>query len=106
MHFQNGIAESFIKRLQLIARPILMHSNLPTSSWGHALLHAASLVRYRPSAYNSLTPHHLAYGVVPDVSHLKKFGCEVLIQSMGPKELRWALKDKEESILALTHPPS
>lgn len=88
VHFQNGIAESFIKRLQLIARPMLMHSNLPSSAWGHAILHSASLVRYRPSAYNSLTPHHLAFGVIPDVSHLRIFGCEVLVPINSPKRTK------------------
>jgi len=28
---QNGLAESLIKRLQLIVRPLIMRSNLPTS---------------------------------------------------------------------------
>ena len=32
VHTQNGLAESFIKRLQLIARPLLMRTKLPTSS--------------------------------------------------------------------------
>lgn len=50
-HIQNGLVESFIKRLQLIVRPLLMKTKLPTSIWGHAILHAASLVRIRPTAY-------------------------------------------------------
>ncbi|PIN23038.1 hypothetical protein CDL12_04241 [Handroanthus impetiginosus] len=29
VHTQNGLAESFIKRLQLIARPLLMRTKLP-----------------------------------------------------------------------------
>ena len=31
-HTQNGLAESFIKRLQLIARPLLMKTKLLTSA--------------------------------------------------------------------------
>jgi hypothetical protein len=31
-HTQNGLAESFIKRLQLIARPLLMKTKLPVSA--------------------------------------------------------------------------
>jgi hypothetical protein len=50
-HTQNDLAESFIKRLQLIAWPLLMKSKLPVSAWGHAILHAASLVRIRPTSY-------------------------------------------------------
>ena len=43
-HTQNGLAESLIKRLQLIARPLLMKTKLPTSEWGHAIKHATNLV--------------------------------------------------------------
>ncbi|GKE43619.1 retrovirus-related pol polyprotein from transposon TNT 1-94 [Tanacetum coccineum] len=50
VHTQNGLAESLIKLLQLIARPLLMRTKLPVSMWGHAILHAASLIRMRPSA--------------------------------------------------------
>ena len=32
VHTQNGLAESLIKRLQLIARPLLMKTKLPTST--------------------------------------------------------------------------
>ncbi|XP_016681221.1 protein SRG1-like [Gossypium hirsutum] len=45
VHTQNGLAESLIKHLQLIARPLLMKSKLPISVLGHAILHAASLIR-------------------------------------------------------------
>ena len=32
VHTQNGLTESLIKRLQLIARPLLMKTKLPTST--------------------------------------------------------------------------
>ena len=32
VHTQNGLAESFIKRLQLIARPLLLNTKLPLSA--------------------------------------------------------------------------
>ncbi|KAM1962899.1 hypothetical protein ACFX16_023138 [Malus domestica] len=50
VHTQNGLAEAFIKRLQLIARTLLMKMKLPVYVWGHAILHAVSLVRLRPIA--------------------------------------------------------
>ena len=40
VHFQNWLAESFIKRLQLIVRPLLLKTKLPLSAWGHAIIHA------------------------------------------------------------------
>ena len=77
VHFQNGLAESLIRRIQWIARPLLLKSNLPLTAWGHAILHAADLIRYRPSAGNKLSPHQLATGNAPDIKHLRKFGCSV-----------------------------
>jgi hypothetical protein len=44
-HSQNGLAEAFIKKLQLVTRPLLIHAKLPDSFWGHAILHAAALLR-------------------------------------------------------------
>ena len=33
VHTQNGLVESLIKRIKLIARPLLQNCNLPTSCW-------------------------------------------------------------------------
>ena len=61
-HTQNGLTESFIKRLQIIAKPLLMKSKLPVSAWGHAILHTASLIRIRPTAYYKFSPLQLVLG--------------------------------------------
>ena len=60
IHSQNGLAESFIKRLQLFARPLLLKSKLPLSAWGHAIIHAANLIRLRPTTNHNLSPLQLA----------------------------------------------
>jgi hypothetical protein len=60
VHTQNGLAESLIKRLQLIARPILMRCKLPSSAWGHAILHAAALIKLRPTADHEYSPLQLS----------------------------------------------
>jgi hypothetical protein len=44
VHTQNRLVESLIKRIKLIARPLLQNCNLPTSCWGHAVLHVADLI--------------------------------------------------------------
>ena len=77
LHTQNGLAESLIKRLQIIARPMLLRTKLPTSAWGHAILHAAALIRIRPTAYNSYSPQQLVTGKEPDISYIRIFGCAV-----------------------------
>ena len=55
-HTQNGLAESLIKRFQIITRHLLMKSKLPVSTWDHAILHAASLVCIRPTACHKFSP--------------------------------------------------
>jgi hypothetical protein len=45
VHTQNGLPELLIKRIKLIARPLFMNCKLPTSCWGHAVLHAADLIQ-------------------------------------------------------------
>ncbi|KAM1157655.1 hypothetical protein ACFX15_027725 [Malus domestica] len=42
VHTQNGLAEAFIKRLQMIARSLVIHTKLPIAAWGHAILHVAN----------------------------------------------------------------
>jgi hypothetical protein len=62
VHIQNGLAESLIKRIKLIARPLLHNCNLSISCWGHTVLHVADLIQLRPTAYHSTSP--LYYYVV------------------------------------------
>jgi hypothetical protein len=56
VHTQNGLAESLIKRLQLIARPLLMKYNLPSFVWGHIILYVAALIKLRPTASHKFSP--------------------------------------------------
>ena len=85
VHTQNGLAESLIKRLQLIARPLLMKSKLPVSAWGHAILHAAALIRIRPTSNHQFSPSQLIMGHEPNISHLKIFGCAVYVPIAPPQ---------------------
>ena len=84
VHTQNGLAESLIKRLQLIARPMLMRTKLPVSAWGHAILHAAALLKIRPTSYHSYSPIQIITGNEPNISHLRIFGCVVYVPITPP----------------------
>ena len=70
VHTLNGLEESLIKRLQLIAKPLLMKTKLPTSTWGHVVIHVASLIRIRPTFYHEYFPLQLVLGKQPNISHL------------------------------------
>ena len=78
-HTQNGLVESLIKHLQLIARPLLMKTKLPTSAWGHAIMHAANLVHIRPTAYHEYSPFQLVLDKPPNISHIRIFGCAIYV---------------------------
>ena len=45
VHTQNSLVESLIKRIKLIAGPLLMNYKFPNSCWGHTVLHAADLIQ-------------------------------------------------------------
>ena len=70
VHTQNGLAESFIKRIQIIARTLLLRTKLGSSAWGHVVLHAAALIRIRPSALHTQFPLQLVLEYEPNISHL------------------------------------
>ena len=70
IHTQNGLAKSLIKSIKLIPRPLLQHSNLPISYWGHAILHAVALIQIRPTAYHDYSTLQIVCGKEPNISHL------------------------------------
>jgi hypothetical protein len=70
VHTQNGLAESLIKRIKLIARSLLQGCNLPTSCWGHVVLHTSDLVQLRSTSYHITSPLQLVRGDQPSISHL------------------------------------
>ncbi|KAI3754347.1 hypothetical protein L1987_54129 [Smallanthus sonchifolius] len=88
VHTQNGLAESLIKRLQLIARPLIFKTKLPVSIWGHAILHAGSLIRVRPSANHKYSPLQLVSGQEPNISHFRTFGCAVYVPIAPPQRTK------------------
>jgi hypothetical protein len=88
VHTQNGLAESLIKRLQLIARPLLMKYNLPSSVWGHTILYVAALIRLRPTASHKFSPLQLVSRREPNLSHLKIFGCALYVPISPPQRTK------------------
>ena len=49
------------------------------------VLHAATLLRYRPTLLNDFSPLELLSGQKPDVSHFRVFGCQVWVPTVEPK---------------------
>jgi hypothetical protein len=91
VHIQNGFAESLIKRIKLITRPLLQDCNLPTCYWGHAILHVVGLVQLCPTAYHTTFPLQLIRGNQPSISHMRIFGYVVYTSISTQSEPLWAL---------------
>ena len=61
-HTQNGLVESLIKRLQQIARPLLLRTKLSLFAWAHVIFQAATLIRTRPTTNHECLPLQLVLG--------------------------------------------
>ena len=69
-----------------------MKTKLPTSAWGHSIMHVATLVFIRPTTYHEYSLSQLVLGKQPNISHLQIFGCAVYVPiaptqhtKMGPQ---------------------
>ena len=72
-------------------------------------MHAAALVRIRPTSYHEFSPLQLAFGQEPNISHLRIFGCAVYVPisppqrtKMGPQR-RLGINVGYESLSILTY---
>jgi hypothetical protein len=72
---QNGLAERMNRTLKERTRTLLVHAAADPSLWKEALETATLLYNVGPTKGRPLTPTELFYGVKPDVSSLRTFGC-------------------------------
>jgi ribonuclease HI len=93
-HEQNGKAENAIKHCNNLGRALLLHSGLPLQLWGEAVSHAAYLHNITYSKTTGSTPWKLFYGVTPNLSDLRTFGC--IAYYRVPDELRQKLDPKSK----------
>ncbi|PKA48313.1 Retrovirus-related Pol polyprotein from transposon TNT 1-94 [Apostasia shenzhenica] len=75
---QNGVAERKNRTIVEMARSMLKAKNLPISFWAEAVATTVHLLNISPTkaVWNS-TPYEAWYGVKPNVSNLRVFGCIV-----------------------------
>jgi hypothetical protein len=91
---------------------MLHNCRLPTSCWGHAVLHAAALTQLGPIAYHESSPLQLVRGKEPSISHLLIFDNAVYVPipppqrtSMGPhRKLGIYVGYETPSIILTTRP--
>ena len=100
---QNGRAECLMRTLMDKAQSMHLEACLPQSWWEFAVLHAMHVYNRTPLRHTGwLTPYTNLHGAVPDISHLRVFGCGAYVHI--PKETRGnALSPKSELMVYLGH---
>ncbi|KAG1654211.1 hypothetical protein FOA52_010588 [Chlamydomonas sp. UWO 241] len=83
---QNGVAERINRTLTDKVRHMLAHSGMSLGYWGEAMLAANYLRNLSPSSHSNKTPYELLFNLVPDVSHLRVWGCPAFM--LQPKATR------------------
>jgi GAG-pre-integrase domain len=84
----NGLAENVNKVLFARVRCLLDHSGMDKVMPGEGAHHAVHLLNITPSrSLGNITPHEAAYGLVPDVSNLRVFGCVAFATLPIPRSL-------------------
>lgn len=53
--------------------------------WSHVVLHATTLLRFRPTLLNTQTSLEVVSGRIPNIRHLRVFGCQVWIAALEPQ---------------------
>lgn len=74
---QNQVAEKWNGTAMDAARALLAQARLPLEFWGHALLSAAYVSQFwsHPTIAD-ITVHEAFHGSVPNIDHLRIFGCD------------------------------
>ena len=84
---QNGVAERSNRTILEKARTMLIHANLSKAHWAEALNTAIYLANRTPTSSlpDHKTPYEAWHGRIPDVEHLRVFGCRAWVVDHKPK---------------------
>jgi len=76
---KNGVAERMIRTLNTKARSMMQDGNVPIRFWPEAVRTACYLHRRSPtsSLCGNRSPYEVLFGTVPQIKHLRRFGCKV-----------------------------
>ena len=100
---QNGVAERKNRTLVTCTRATLRTSSMPKHFWQYAMATAAHVINRVPTdANNGKSPFELWNGVVPDISHVRVFGCKAY--ALKPKKKRSKFSDVSTECVFLGYP--
>ncbi|KAL2925577.1 Retrovirus-related Pol polyprotein from transposon RE2 [Bienertia sinuspersici] len=97
---QNGVVERKHKHLLETARALFFQSRVPTVYWGECVLCATHLINRIPlSPIKFLSPYQKLYGVVPDFTHLKVFGCLCFVSTSSVNRTKFDYRSEPHVFL-------
>ena len=100
---QNGRAERFMRTIMDKAQAMRLEACLPDSWWEFAVLHALHCYNRTPLCrLKWQTPYTILNGQIPDISHLKVFGCGTYVHIPKDRCVN-ALAPKSELMVYIGH---
>ncbi|MEL7342345.1 MAG: reverse transcriptase domain-containing protein, partial [Bacteroidota bacterium] len=101
---QNGVAERLNRTIMEAARSMLYQAKLPLQFWAEACSTAVYLHNRSPtSAIKDQTPFERLFGIKPDISNLRVFGCVAYMHV--PDSQRKKLDAKARRTIFIGYPP-
>lgn len=101
---QNGVAERLNRTIMEKVRSMLADSKRSTKLWAEAAATANVLRNRSPSQGKTKTPWELFFGVKPDISGLRVFGCTAYVQV--PAHQRRKLNDVSKKGIFVGYAPN
>ena len=74
---QNGRVERPHQDIGKGIRALLYGASMPYNMWEHAFLYLIHVLNVTPHGTNAVTPYQKVTNRVPDLSHLRSFGCKM-----------------------------
>lgn len=94
---QNGLAERMNRTLVEKAKCMIFDADLTKSFWAEAVATAAYIVNRSPTkGLTAMTPEEVWTGNIPDLNHMRIFGCRAMIHVPKQKRKKWDAKSSEK----------
>lgn len=91
---QNGFVERRMRVLGDTTRALLKHSSLPPQFWNWAFLTAAYIYNRSTFGSHTTTPYERLFGIAPDLSLLRTWGCVVYVHADESERNEGKLSDR------------
>lgn len=96
---QNGVAERSNRTLVEKARCMMFDAKLPIKFWADAICTAAYLINRSPSSCSGRTPEEIWSAKIPDIRHVRVFGCKAMVHVPKVKRRKFDPKSKSHILI-------